>query len=74
MVECDVADIVMSATLNCAVHPIAFMSRMLSGSKSHSPSFEKEVSAIIAAVMKWSHLLQGQDFTTITHQRSVSFV
>lgn len=46
MVECDVADIAIFATLNWTGHPIAFMSRMLSGSKSHYPPVEKLATAI----------------------------
>ena len=44
------------------------------GSKRHCPAFEKEATAIIEAVRKWSHLLSRNTFTLVTDQRSVSFM
>ena len=50
------------------------MSRTLQGSERHYPAFEKEATAIIEAVKKWSHLLSHNTFTLVTDQRSVSFM
>ena len=50
------------------------MSRMFSGSETPYPPVEKEATAIIEAVRKWSHLLLGKHFTTITDQWSVAFM
>lgn len=74
VIECDASDVAVSATLNQAGRPVAFMSRTLSGSEVHYPAVEKEATAIIEAVRKWSHLLSGRRFTIITDQRSVAFM
>ena len=47
---------------------------MLSKSEKHHSSVEKEASAIVEAVRKWSHFLSGRHFTIITDQKSVSFM
>ena len=74
IVECDASDIAISATLNQNGKPVAFLSRMLNKSEVRYPAVEKEATAIIEAVRKWRHLLQGRHFTIITDQRSVAFM
>ena len=63
-----------SATLNQSGRPVAFMSRTFQGSEVHYPAVEKEATAIVEAVRKWSHLLSRQHFTLITDQRSIAFM
>ena len=63
-----------SATLNQAGRPVAFMSRTLHGSERRYPTVEKEATAIVEAIRKWEHLLARQHFTLITDQNSVAFM
>ena len=74
VVECDASDTTISATLNQGGRPVAFMSRTLQGSELHYPAVEKEATAIIKAVRKWSDFLARREFTLITDQRSVAFM
>ena len=73
-VECDASEIAVSATLNQNGRPVAFMSRSLQGSEIAYPAVEKEATAIIEAVRKWSHFLVRQPFVIVTDQRSVAFM
>ena len=54
--------------------PVAFLSRSLNKSELHMASIEKEATAIVKAVRKWSHLLLGHHFRLVTDQQSVSFM
>ena len=74
VVECDASEVAVSATLNQDGRPVAFMSRTLQNSELHYPPVEKEATAIIEAVRKWSHFLDRRQFTLITDQRSVAFM
>ena len=74
VVECDASEVAVSAILNQDGRPVAFMSRTLQNSELHYPPVEKEATAIIEAVRKWSHFLARRQFTLITDQRYVAFM
>ena len=63
-----------SATLNQAGRPVAFMSRTLHGSERRYPAVEKEATVIVEAIRKWEHLLARQHFTLITDQNLIAFM
>ena len=74
VVECDVSNVAISATLNQNGRPVAFLSKILSGAQRNYPAVEKEALSIIESVRKLSHLLSRQPFILITDQRAVSFI
>ena len=74
VVECDASEVAVCATLDQGDRPVAFMLRTLQGGESHYPAIEKEATAIIEAIRKWSHLLLRQTITLVTDQRSVAFM
>ena len=73
-VETDASDYAIGATSNQAGRPVAFFSRTLKKSEQNYSSIEKEAQAIVEAISKWRHYLQGRHFKLITDQRSVSFM
>ena len=70
--KCCASESTISATLNQAGRPVAFISRTLQDSELLYPAVEKEDTAIIEAVRKWSDLLLRREFYLITDQRSVA--
>ena len=74
VVETDASEIAVSATLNQNNRPVAFFSRSLNKSELRHSSVEKEATAVIEAIRKWSHFLSGRKFQLITDQKSVSFM
>ena len=73
-VECDASDHTIAAILSQSGRPVAYMSRTLNKNEQNFPAVEKEATAIIEAVRKWTHFLKGRFFHLITDQRSVSYM
>ena len=73
-VETDASEVAISASLNQENKPVAFFSRTLNANEARHSIVEKEATAIVEAVKRWSHFLQGRRFKIITDQKSVSFM
>ena len=73
-IETDASETAISASLNQKNKPVALFSRTLNVNKLRHSSIEKEATAIVEAIRKWSHFLQGCRFHLITDQKSVSFM
>ena len=73
-VKTDASDFVIAATLNQNNKPVAFHARTLSSTEQKHSYVEKKAYAIVEALRKWKHLLNGKHFNLVTDQRSVSFM
>ena len=58
-IETDASETAISASLNQKNKPVAFFSRTLNVNEFRHSSIEKEATAIVEAMRKWSHFLQG---------------
>ena len=66
--------VALSAVLQQNGRPVAFWLRTLAPNKRRYANVEKEASAIIESVRKWSHFLMPQKFTIVTDQNFVTFM
>ena len=73
-VETNASDYAIAAVLSQNGRPVAYFSRVLNKTEKCYPAIEKEATAVIEAVRKWSHFLLGKHFIFYTDQRSVSFM
>ena len=73
-IETDASETAISASLNQKNKPVTFFSRTQNVNELRHLSIEKEATAIVGAIKKWSHFLQGRRFHLITDQKSVSFM
>lgn len=55
----DTSDYSITATLNQAYRPVAFISRTLNACEQKLSAIEKEVCAIMEVLHKWRHYLNG---------------
>ena len=65
-VETDTSDYAIAAILLQNGRPISYFSRTLNASEKRYPAVEKEATAIVEAIRKWSHFLRGKHFTLFT--------
>ncbi|KAH9657900.1 hypothetical protein KPL70_023267 [Citrus sinensis] len=70
-IECDASGRGIRAVLMQEDHPIAYISKALSGKNLAMSTYDKEMLAIVFAMQKWRPYLMGQHFKIITDHRSL---
>jgi RNase H-like domain found in reverse transcriptase len=74
IIETNASDLGMGAVLMQGRRPIAFLSKALGVKNKLLSTYEKELLALLTAVQKWRHYLQGQSFIIKTDHLSLKFL
>lgn len=71
VVETDASGTGIGAVLMQHDHPIAYISRSLAPRHDALSVYERELSALVFAISKWSHYLLGHHFIMRTNQKAL---
>lgn len=72
--ETDASGVGMGAILMQEDRPIAFMSKILCPKNQALSIYEREFLAVLIAVQKWRHYLQGKRFIIRADKQSLKFI
>ncbi|MCO5581672.1 hypothetical protein L7F22_035561 [Adiantum nelumboides] len=73
MVQCDTCGISIGAVLKQDDRVVAYESRIFQGAEKTMQVYEKELQAVIHALLRWKHYLLGADFVVQTDHQTLRY-